>query len=271
MPSFPAKPIDAIGARTPRRLALVPLLTAMAVVAMPLAASAQTSSPAIKAEEDSDPAAGEVVIINPSTIKKRKKKTTHNTYEPIKHKPLPDTNKPAQRAAVRKPKTIIPAGTSQSKPVTPKPAAPKTVVRKPESKPPAATTTATAARTEDALPPLPKFNRVSPAQRARLRQFPQPPLNNARSTPARSDSEIARLNDPKRRVERQQRAADRRAARESRRLDRLRARNRRFADRNNDFRRRSRRTRPWRYCRLMAWDCRDGDDEACYLWRQRCR
>jgi hypothetical protein len=274
MLSWPANRTDGISAIAPLLIAL-----ACAVTAVSPAAFAQKRSPEIKAEEESDPAAGEVVIINPRTIKKRQRKAAPNPYEPIKLKPLPDVRKPSQKAAAPPPKKVS-RKTNSRPPVSRKPASRAPASRKPRVEPPVTGTLARATPPKEALPPLPKFNKTPPQQRARLRQFPQAPLvKEKQSTPPRSRSQTARLNNEEQRLKRKQKAADRRAARESERLDRQRTRNRqfdrRFAGRDYEYRRRFRRdrrwrNRPWRYCRRMAWNCRDGDDEACFLWQRRC-
>jgi hypothetical protein len=275
MPSWLARRMDA-------KETLAPLLIALAltVAASPHTALAQKSSPAIKAEEDSDPAAGEVVIINPTTIKKRQRKTVPNSYKPIKLRPLPPVKKPTQQAAAPSPKAITAKPPSpelmSSKTISRKAASPKAIAGKTEPKPPVGRTSPLAMRTQDAPPPLPKFNKVSLQQRARLRRFPQAPLVKEPAAPVRANNETARLDQEKqrrqatRRLKRQRQVAARRADIQRRRADRDRARNRRFAGRDDEYRQRFRRNRPWRYCRQMAWECRDGDEEACYLWQQRC-
>ena len=108
--------------------------------------AAQTSSPEIAAKERSDPASGDVVVIN----RKKGKGSAPNPYAPIKLKPLPEKWPNAQKPAIEKPL---------------KKAAPKPELRQ----------SATAAlRTErPPTPPLPALNTERRIVSPRLSQFPQ--------------------------------------------------------------------------------------------------
>jgi len=285
-----------------RQAGVTALASGMAVLFVSAAFSpsiAQKRSPEIRAEENRDPAAGEVVIINPSNFKKRKAQSP-DPYAPIRLKPLTDA-KPNQKKASAKPT-----------------ATKRQIVRKPDSSEPKGTKEAR----KLLLPPLPEkasqavaSRSETTARRDRLRQFPLRPSTSGATDRAtasrqnqadqRQDAErkadaarrtaalAAQRRERQRAKERsaQQERATRRQAeaerrqreavvalrereeqqrwrteRQQRRLDRY----SRYNDRRSEIRR-SRRSRPWRVCRRLAWGCRDGYSEDCYLWRQRCR
>lgn len=258
-------------------------------------ASAQKVPPEIKAKERSDPAAGEVIIINPDRLRERKANPP-DPYAPIKLNPLPAKPETAapQRAAIPTP--------AAKPPLPPQPVreqARRSLTAPSEQEqdqartseietdrdalpplPPKArrTGTATASREADA-PPLPAVNPAVRNDIARLRQFPphnaprlDPYTPRASVAPNRTDRDDAEdLRAAAERREALRRRADerRREARLRDRGDEWRDRVRRDADRYY-ARRRIEARRPWRVCRRLAFACEDGYAGACERWRRRC-
>lgn len=190
--------------RTSRFVALAMSLGCLAAAP----AIAQTSSPEIIAKERRDPASGEVVIIN---RKKKKKAAAPNPYAPgARETAKPD--KPATR--INKPARIVAP--------PPRPANRQYGAIRPPGSP----------------PPLPQLHRRPPNETARLRQFPQSDLGDARRE---------RFETGRRYVE-----------------PRARPRRRSYRQRY------SARPRPWRQCRFLARRCQAGYEGSCYIWQRRC-
>lgn len=266
--------------------------------------TAQKRSPEIRAQEEKDPAAGEVVIINPSELKKRKAKAP-NPYAPIKLKPLPAAKPKATRNADNAPKKvparrIVRKAKPKTFPIPPLPQqATETVASRTQSTRPKPTVLRRLPAPIEAIRSRLKERRESiSAQRteqAALQQRQQQEANRKRDEAERrredqrrlaareaerrdalaaEERALARRHDAerKRELQRQREAvlAERRRAerREQQRGDGWHD-GRGYQDRHaryNGFRGR----RPWRLCRRLAWGCRDGYSEACFRWRQRC-
>jgi hypothetical protein len=138
---------------------------------------AQTSSPEIAAKERSDPASGDVVVIN----RKKRKSSAPNPYAPIKLKPLPEKWPNAEKSV---------------KKVAPKPEIRQPVTASRIGRPP--------------TPPLPVLNTERRSASARLRQFPQAGLRQA-------PDQIDQAPPPRRAVRRPARQRSTRRTRDRRR------------------------------------------------------
>ena len=182
---------------------------------------AQKRSPEIRAQENSDPAAGEVVIINPSTFEKRKG-TAPNPYAPIKLNPLTDAETQARTKA-----TPPPEPSSRPK-VTSVPLPKLTANREKKSGP----------RETLPIPPLPERATNAVATRTdalerqdRLKQFPPPHSAANPRDGATSDSSDENRSRERARAGEQRRSKAQREARERRERDERRMADRLTADR----------------------------------------
>lgn len=204
-----------------------------------LPASAQTSTPEIVEKERSDPAAGEVVIINP----RKSKSAAPDPYAPIARQPLPAVGAAKKSAPENETAGAAPI------PPAPTPAPPRTGL----------------ANTDQA--------------RDRLQQFPQAPLTAARETGESDQSDRQSDGEPEsdrraavgrdnheREVRRQE--DDRRQRRLARRDHNQSGRYQR-ADPEVQYRRPFG-ERPWQLCRQLAWRCENGFDRACNRWQRNC-
>ena len=287
-----------------RATRVVSFLLMATVLVLP--AAAQTRPPEIKEKERSDPAAGEVVIINP----RNSATPAPDPYAPIKMRPLTDeearaAEAKAERRGVKDPgketaETV--AKPSQRQAVTAAPALPPLPSRSRAVAPSA--------------PPAPDDrvtrNDSGPTTRDRLRQFPQAsgsiaaappqaevpqsgapetgaPETGGRETEDRTepgaDTDAPRGDrdeDAQRRAERtpNEGTGDEQSREERSREERAIAERRRrrlarqsgyepYRARGERYRREGR-ERPWQLCRELAWRCEDGLEGACFRWRRTC-
>ncbi|MBU2532573.1 MAG: hypothetical protein KKB37_07525 [Alphaproteobacteria bacterium] len=233
------------------------MVTSILVAAGPV--HAQTSSPEIIAKERRDPAAGEVVIINPgkpdgkpaASAKPRvsngndtatgRKADAADPYAPIKRNSLPKNYK--SRSAASEPAA---GPVPQSKPA----------VRQAPATPPDRSEAGTRRAAEEPAagtpPPLPGVNMDAAARQRYLTRAP-------RADEGDADRSIASRSGP---AQWDQDAWDR-DRRYRRRAD---VPSRPYVGEREIVRER----RPWRLCRRWAWRCEDGFEDACYRWQRNC-
>lgn len=214
-------------------IALTALVAAMPLVQAPPAARAADPTAEIRAKERSDPAAGEIIILN------RKKVMTD--------KPGPAEEDEADTRAKNK---------AAPDPYAPRRPEARTVETPPER--PAGRTTSVIPDAAP-LPPPPSLNRQArPRQWARTgdnrgaiarEQVRRPPTVFEEERGRRGDYRADRWREAPREWDRGPRYP----------RDWREAPARTFADR-----------RPWRACRRLARLCEDGFERACWSWQRRC-